>query len=201
MATQFSMLGIINAALVSQGQDEVSTNDGSHEWKILSRNWPLIVEAELEDGNYRFTKAERTLLNRVAGKFGYDDGYLIPGDVLHVRRLWQEDALGDRTEPDWTQDGEYVYFDDRLNDGVIAECIIVAEPDLWRPNFARGVQMKLEAVILRAIKEEYGEAAQMEELAETYFQRARVKSSNAGSAHTAYRMGPIAKARHRVGPR
>ena len=199
MASQFSMLGIFNAALVSQGQDEIALGDGSHEWRILSRNWPTIVEAELEDGNYRFTKNERFLNTRADGSYGYDDGYLIPGDVLHVRRLWIEDERGDRREPDWTQDGTHVYLNEP--NGVIAECIIVSEPDLWRPNFVRGVQMKHEAVILRAIKEEYGEAAEMEDMAEIYFQRARAKSSNSGSAHTAYRKGPIATARHSRGAR
>lgn len=200
MSTSFSMLGIINAALLSQGQDQVSENDGSHEWLILSQNWPAIVEAELEDGNYHFTRREDTLTTTVAAKFGFDYGYQVPLDVLHVRRLWIEDNLGDRTEPDWTQDGTAVYVDENTNP-IIVESIISSEPDLWRPNFVRGVQMKMEAVILRAMKEEYGEALQMEQQAEIYFQRSRTNSSRSRAPRGAYRRGPIAEARFRRGPR
>ncbi len=200
MATQFSMLGIINAALLAQGQDQVSENDGSHEWLILSQNWPSIVEAELEDGNYHFTRRQDTLTTPIAGKFGFKYGYQISLDVLHVRRIWIEDSLGDRTEPDWTQDGSAVYLDDNVN-LIIAEVLVSSEPDLWKANFVRGVQMKMEAVILRAVKEEFSEAGAMEQQAEVYFQRARVSSTRSKSPHTPYRKGPIAKARSRRGPR
>ena len=63
MASSFSMLQIINAALVAQGQYPIDTNDGSDEWELLSRNWPLIVEAELEDGAYQFSKQQFSLLH------------------------------------------------------------------------------------------------------------------------------------------
>lgn len=194
MSTTFSMLQIMNAALISQGQDEIlSENDGSVEWRLLSRNWPTIVEAELEDGNYHFTRRQDFLQNRAAGKYGFDDAYLIPLDVLHVRRLWTEGQDGARIEPDWSSDGSYVYVDEPA--GVFVESVIADEPDLWGPNFCRGVQMKLEAVILRALKEEAGEAQQMEQQAEVYFQRARTRSSQQRKPQPAFRRGPIASAR------
>ena len=100
MATQFSMLQIMNAALIAQGRDEiVSENDGSNEWRLLSRNWPLIVEAELEDGAYNFTREQRELLTRSAGKYGYEDAYVVPLTALHVRRLWTQDEAGVRSFP------------------------------------------------------------------------------------------------------
>ena len=68
MATSFSMLQIMNAALVAEGFDEaLAENDGTVEWRLLSRNWPLIVEAELEDGNYHFTRKQAELLTRADG--------------------------------------------------------------------------------------------------------------------------------------
>lgn len=194
MSTAFSMLQIMNAALTSQGQDEiVSEGDGSVEWRLLSRNWPLIVEAELEDGNYGFTRRQDHLLTRTDGKYGYDDAYLIPGDVLHVRRVWSQAEDGTRYEPDWTADASYVFVNETA--GVYAESIIVEDADLWSPNFCRGVQMKLEAVILRAFKEEAAEAREMEQQAEVYFQRARSNSSRQRKPQPAFRRGPIAEAR------
>lgn len=189
------MLSIMNAALNSQGLDEIaSVNDGSVEYLVLARNWPLIVEAELEDGLYHFTRQQTQLLTRTDGKFGFNDGYMLPGDCLTVRDLWILDN-GERIERDWTQDNQYVYLDNAS--GCYIEYLVAASESLWTANFARGVQMKLEAVLLRAVKEEYGEAREMEQQAEVYFQRARTQSSKARSATPPYKLGAIAEARHR----
>lgn len=191
------MLQIINAALIAQGQYVVDANDGSDEWDLLSRNWPLIVEAELEDGAYQFNRQQFELNNRVAGLFGFDDGYAVPLTVLHVRSLWTEDTSGVRSFIDWTQDGTNVYVD--YDAGVFIEGVICAQEDLWGANFSRGVQMKLEALILRALKEEPGEAARMEAQAEACFDRARAISSKSRSATQPYVRGQIASARFRRG--
>lgn len=192
MATQFSFLQIINAALVAQGQYTVSDNDGSDEWSLLSRNWPQIVEAELEVGAYNFTREQATLVNRINGRFGYDDGYTLPLNALHVRQLWIEESRG-RRFADWTQDGSSVYLDGA--DGCVIEYVSVTTEDLWNANFCLGVQCKLEAVILRALKEEAREADAREAAAEMYFDRARVKSSRSRSATPPYREGRFARAR------
>jgi hypothetical protein len=187
------MLQIVNAALVSQGQYSVETDDGSDEWMICSRNWPLIVEAELENGAYSFSRQQQQLLTRIDGKFGFNDGYAVPLEALHVRRLWIETDLGNRIFPDWTQDGSNVYLDNA--DGCFVEIVVVANEDLWSANFCLGVQKKLEAVILRAIKEEEGAAAGMDAAAEMFFERARVKSSRSRAATEPYREGRFARAR------
>ncbi len=193
MATQFSMLGIINAALASQGMDEiVSLNDGTPEYRVLARNWPSIVEAELEDGAYNFARKHAELLTRTDGKFGFDDAYLLPLTVLHVRRLWLLEG-DQRIEPDWTQDGTYVHLDSE--DGCHIEYVEAAEPDLWSANFVRGVQFRLEAVIARSMKEEAGDAAALEQQAEIHFQRARTNSSKSRSPRQPYRPGRFADAR------
>lgn len=194
MSTEFSMLGIMNAALLAQGQEEIVVeNDGSLEFQTLARNWPGIVEAELEDGNYYFTKKQANLITRVEGLFGYDDGFLVPHDALHVRRLWIEGENGCRLEVPWVQDGQHVYLDSP--DGCWVEYIDVSGQHLWSALFSKGIQMKLEALILRSIKEEYSEAAQMEQEADEYLQRARTNSSKARSAKPPYKKGPIARAR------
>lgn len=193
MATQFSMLQIINAALAAQGQYTVTSDDGSDEWSVLSRNWPTIVEAELEDGAYSFTRREVVLLTRTEGAFGYDDGYAIPLTALHVRSVWTETDTGERTFIDWTQDGSNVYVNE--DGGCMAEILEVANPDIWSANFVRGVQCKLEALILRAFKEESTDSDRMEARAEQYFERARTISSKSRTAKSPYREGRFALAR------
>ena len=77
--------------------------------------------------------------------------------------------------------------------------MIVAQEDLWSANFSRGVQMKLEALILRALKEEETSAARMEMQAEVHFERARAISSKSRSATSPFMRGQIATARFRRG--
>lgn len=197
MATNFSMLGIMNAALISQGFEEIlSENDGTNEQRLLSRNWPALVEAELEDGLYHFTKKQVQITTRQEGLFGYADAYLVPQAALHVRRVWTEDDSGVRDFPDWVQDGNAVHVNSP--DGVWIEYLEVADPSMWGANFTRGVQMKLEAVLLR-FKEEVGAAERMEAQAETYFQRARTNSSRSRSAQEPYKASRFARARFRRG--
>lgn len=192
------MLGIMNAALLAQGQLEiVSENDGSMEYRVMASNWPGIVEAELEDGAYRYTKQEAELVSRQPGKFGFDDGYLVPDAALHVRQVWVQTSTGERCEMSWTQDSTAVYLNNA--DGCWIEYVICPEPDLWGANFVRGVQKRLEAVISRAIKEEFGEAEALDSAAEMYFQRARTISSKSRSGKPFYKKGPIASARNRRG--
>ena len=194
MASTFSMIEIMNAALITQGfSDAVSENDGSDEWRLLSRNWATIVEGELEDGLYSFTKEQTELLTRSDGRFGYDDAYLVPGDAIHVRRLWTVDDQGERDMTvDWVQDGTKVYVN--APDGVFIEYVTVADPSLWSANFARGVQMMLEACLLRC-REAYREAAAMAVEAQGFFERARKNSSRSRSPQSPYRAGRIAQAR------
>ncbi len=194
MTTEFSMLGIMNAALLAQGQEEVlSDNDGSIEWRLLFRNWPAIVEAELEDGFYNFTREQAELLSRTDGKFGMTDGYLVPHDALHVRRVWITNEDGERIQTDWLQDGSYVYLCNP--DGCFIEYLMVPDTSLWSANFTRGVQKKLEALLAMAVKEEASEARALEQDAEAYFQRARTKSSKQKSPQPLYRKGGISRAR------
>ena len=193
MATQFAMLDIMNAALISEGYDEIVVeNDGSNEWRLLSRNWPLIVEAELEDGNYFFTREQSFISLAQPGKFAFDWSYAIPQSCLHVRRLWTEDATGERNLPDWGQDGQRVYVNEAA--GVWVETVEAKTADIWTANFSRGVQMRLQALLLR-FKEEPGGAQMMDQQAEVCFQRARTHSSKNRSTTEPYKVSRFAKAR------
>jgi hypothetical protein len=118
---------------------------------------------------------------------------MVPNEALHVRRLWTEDAQGNRDfDVEWMQDGTHVYVD--KNDGVWVEYATAEDPALWSANFARGVQMKLQAILL-TFREERSAAAQMEAAAENYFQRARTNSSRGRSPTEPYRRSRYAKAR------
>lgn len=192
MTTQFSMLGTINAALISQGMDEVAVGVDTPEYRVLTQNWPTIVEAELEDGNYSFTKKEANLLTRSPGLFGFADAFAVPNSALHVRHLWL-DVSGRRYDTKWVQDGTHVHLDNA--DGCIIEYLESADPSLWSANFTRGVQYRLEAVLLRSVKEEAREAAAMEQQAEIHFQRARTNSSKSRSAVPPLKPSRIAAAR------
>ncbi|MBT9385472.1 hypothetical protein KM176_16480 [Pseudooceanicola sp. CBS1P-1] len=195
MANTFSMLGIMNAALTAQGVEKLSSPyDGSPEALALLENWPLIIEAELEDGHYNFTRSEERLLTRIDGKFGFSDGYRIPSAGLHVRHVWTLNDSGGRCFPDWSSDDSYVYLD--AADGCYAEVLISQDPALWGANFAAGVRAKLEAVLLR-MDDESGTA--MEQMAEASFQRARTVSSKARKRDDLHRESRIAAARFRRG--
>lgn len=186
------MLGIINAALVSQGMDEVAVGEDLPEYRLLVLNWPQIVESELEDGLYAFTKQEATLLTRSDGKFGFDDSYAVPNACLHVRHLWTETS-GIRSEVDWVQDATHVHLNSTT--GCVIEYVSVADESFWSANFTRGVQCRLEAVLLRAVKEEISEANIMEQQAENYFQRARTNSSKSRSPRPPMKESSFARAR------
>lgn len=193
MATNFSMLGIMNAALVSVGYDEITSEyDGTPEFRVMSRNWPFIVEAELEVGLYSFTKQQATLNSRIDGKYGFADGYLVPGDAMHVRHLWKP-GIETRSFSDWTQDGTAVYLDSV--DGCVVEYVVAADPHLWGANFAQGVQFKLQAALQRGLMGEFGEAAQSDQMAQLSFEAARTVSSKSRAARPTMRPGGIAAAR------
>jgi hypothetical protein len=188
--TSFTRLGIINAALLAQGQTELgSENDGSLEWRTLAAQWPQVVEGEMEDAAMRHNIVEEEVATRVAsGKFGYTSRYLTPFDALHVRRVFVWDGVEGSTRTyhdDWYQDAEEIHVN--ADEGIWVEYVEVVDPDLFGPNFARGIQKKMEAIICRALKEEHGLADRMEQEAEFFLQRARTASAASKGAQPLFR--------------
>ncbi len=191
MRTQMSMLTIINAALSAQGLDEVtSLQDGSPEFRIMSRQWPFIVEAALETGRFPFARNEYFTQSRVPGKFGFDDGYAFPEVALHVRSVWT--VVNDvKVDPIWVQDGSHVYVDEP--GGVWMEYATVPDPSFWGANFSQGVQLRLQAVIARATQS--GDASGLDGQAEIAFERAMTAASKSRSDQIPTRMSSFAAAR------
>lgn len=198
MATQFSMLGIMNAALAQRGWDEVvSVNDGTPEFRLMQRQWPRIVEAELEDGNYEFSRQEITLVALTPGRYGFDNSFQLPADTLHVRHVWFE-VSGTRTTCDhWSMDDDGLYLTLPAGADCVIEYIHTSDAAAWSARFATGVQYKLEAALLRGLEGEAQEAAQMDQAGEIEFQKARTKSSKSKSPDPITRQGGLARARFR----
>jgi hypothetical protein len=186
MATNFTRLTIINAALLSQGQTELQAeDDGSLEWRTLAANWANLVESELEDAAMAHSFVEEELPARAGdGSFGFSDRYLTPSAALHVRDVWTEDASGERTRIDWYQGRDAIHVNSA--NGIWCEYVDCSETTDFPPLFVRGVQQSLEAIILRALKEEYGNADKMDARAQSHFQRARTSSSNQKSKRRFY---------------
>ena len=193
MSHEYSMLGIMNAALTAVGLDEiVSENDGTPEYRAMLRNWPGIVEGELELGRYEFTRVEFHLQSRIDGKFNKDDGYLIPGDALHVRRLW----LKGNIDTDWSSDGTAVYLDGAV--GCYVECLVTPDASIWSATFAKGVQCSLEAVLYR-MTSDMSAAREADLRAVEKFDQARTVSSKSRSARPVVRASSFAEARFNGG--
>jgi hypothetical protein len=194
MSHQFSMLWIMNAALVSVGLDEiVSDEDGTPEFRAMARNWPGIVEAELEAGRYEFGRRQADLESRIDGKFGMPDGYLIPGDALAVRNVWTLTAGGARLfSTDWVSDGEAVYL--CATDGCTIDYLTAPDPSFWSANFSNGVQAKLEAVLYRAESDDTA-AREADARAEMAFQTARTVAAKERAARPLMRNSVFAQAR------
>lgn len=204
MATQFTKLQVINAALLAMGEVEVAENDGSNEWRVLEAQWAPIVEAELEDSNYAFSKVQANLLTRIDGIFGYNDGFQLPPAALHVRHAWIQDSSGStgtygnlsedprgtsRKMIEWVTDAGYIYVN--KSDGVWVEYLEVPDPSVFSATFISGIKMKLQAAALRSLREEYTDADRMDARADAYLQRARTNSSKSQSAR------PVTRSRSR----
>lgn len=199
MTTEFSMLGIMNAAMMAQGQESIlSENDGSLEWEMLFRNWPIIVESELETGRYNFTRTQLETTTHSAGRFGKEDAYLIPSEVLCVRRVWIADSVGSLYSIDWVSDGDYVYIDHPGGDyvdGITMDVTTVADQHVWNANFVRGMTLSLEALIAKGVKEEFREAKDLEMQARYFFEEARKVSSQERAPRPPYKQGRLSRAR------
>jgi hypothetical protein len=186
------MLSIMNAALLARGFEEiVNHEDGSDEWRLLSRNWPTIVERELEDGRYAFSRCEHVLVSRQPGAYGFEDAYILPAGVICVRNVRHILPDGD-VEALWSQDATRVFVNH--NAGVRIEGFTVPDAGFWGANFTMGIQKRLEAVLMRSI-EDPRSAAEADGEAEIAFQRARTLSSKARTPSPAYRRGRYAEAR------
>lgn len=197
MAEQWTRLGLMNTALVNRGWDEiVSEEDGTPEYRNMARNWPLIVEAELEEGAYDVTRVEASPAALTSDSFGFEHKFAIPGDALHIRKVWLISG-GQRYHCDnWLQNSTHVFLTLPSDSYTCTiEYIVSADPSVWGANFATGVQLMLEAGLARGLEKDPVASRELMAQAAEYFQRARTKSSKSRSAGPAVRQGGLANAR------
>ena len=217
-------LEIVNAALLETGNGaRQAEDDGSCENLISNANWDMLVAAELEAFHYSFARKSKYLHEKVQGDFGFQAGFLLPGDALQVRGLFIEadehrcPCDGDPMIPrvSWEQVGQIIYLNDCIlrrrkscpddKAGVWAEftsCDI--DPQHWSPNFRLGMKYRLAAVFARGINEESGEGDRYEALADRHFTAARKRSAlQRGSERLHRRRGRLVSAHMGIahGPR
>lgn len=188
----FSKIQLFNAALTATRCNTITSNDGSKEWLLLESNYPTIVDAALERGKLYFGRERVDLTSRVPGKFGYDDGYVLPADVLMVRHVWIDDII---TE-DWTADDDTVYVN--AISGVECEYIKKPVEQTFSRQFDLALIFKLQAVILRW-KEQYSEADAMDQRGDFELLRARTVSSGQRGKTRPLREGRVMSRRRHGG--
>lgn len=183
-------LQIINAALTQTGNNPLTKWDqASPEGIVIRANYEIEVLAELECAPYSFARKTAYLTKKVEGNFEYAFGNALPEDSIKVRNLYLipahckgERAIGCYRCDDWDEVGCEIHWG--LSKRACADniCPLIEythRPDeaKWPPNFVKAISQRMQAVILRAINEENGEARNADNDAEFSSMKARLKSS------------------------
>jgi hypothetical protein len=167
-------LTIINRALTATGNTPISADDEtSDEWTAASSGFDRIVSELLWRRNWQFaTRLQR--LNRVGDSTwpGYQDVFAKPQDCLFFIDCYRPDIAALVTAPQsyWgfrdsnrAPDFDYKIIGDRIHcvapEGAVALYTpfpVGAQP--WSVGFTEVLTRKLEAFLLRALNEDYGEA-------------------------------------------
>ena len=163
-------LTYINAAALRVGEEAITdASDGSPLGKIASHNYELLVRAEL--GKHRWRFASKTVaLNAISGT--PDEpwlyAYTAPTDLMLLRTV----KAGGKPIP-YEQMYNKVLTDTDPDTGVIAHYAWRPPESYWPPFFGEIIIRRLEAMILRSIKERHDEAKERDTAAEVQFREAR----------------------------
>ena len=193
-----SKITLYNAALLRTGNNAVVEGDGSFIWQALEANYSEIVRAAFEDQEFTFGKARETLTSRAEGRFGYDDAYTMPSEVIHVIDVFLDEVSAARLGESWEIDSSTnEVMIDAGTRTVEVEFIRVGLEHTWSAQFAKGIQRRLEAVIKDAI-DETSEAEALDMDADYKFLKAGVKSSKNRSKERVRRGGRLVRAHRGV---
>lgn len=192
---------LFNAALLRTGNNSVTSGSGDFIWQALEANYDEIVRSAFEDTEYPFGKARITLTGRSVGRFGYDDAYAMTSSVIHVVEVYfAERSASDLQEP-WEIDAETNELMVNARGQVIEiEHLKVGLEHTWSATFARGIQLRLEAVI-KDVLEETEEAQAKESEADFLLLKGGVKASKNRSGQNVWKRGASRLARARRGGR
>ncbi len=182
---------IFNAALLRTGNDPATEGEGNGLWLALEANYDEIVRSCFEEGDgvFPFGKARHELTSRLNGTFGYDDGFALPVDAVHVIEVYIDSRPAAALLLPWEIDGESNVL--LVNSGarkVEVEYVRRGLEHTWSAQFALAVQRKLEAVIKDAL-EESEESASKERDAEFHLLKAGIVGAKDRSARKVWRKG------------
>lgn len=187
---------IFNAALSRTGNTSVAEGDGSFIWQALEANYDEIVRDAFESQEYPFGKARKTLTSRATGRFGYDDAYTMPNNVVHVTQVYLNERRASDLGESWEIDAETnELMIDASSRTVEIEYIKVGLEHTWSAAFARAIQMRLEAVI-KDVVEEVEEAGARDSEADFQMLKAGIKASKNRSKARVKRGGRLVRAHH-----
>lgn len=185
---------LFDAALLTTGNSTSVLGSGSAIWQALEANYDEIVRAAFEVQEYPFGKARTTLTGRSAGRFGYDDAFQMPSDVIHVTDVFLDTYTVDHGIRKWEIDAStnelLINADERV---VEIEYLKTGLEHTWSANFARGIQKHLEAVI-KMVEEEDNEAVARENSGDAIFLKAGIKASGNRSKRRVFRGGRLVRA-------
>lgn len=174
----------INAALTRTGNAPItSLDDGSAASVVATQNYEAIVTAELSKYPWRWAAKTQTL-NLLAGTPAppWQHAYQRPTDVLLLRVV----------EVDGEPIDYEVQFDKVLCDAS-ADAQVIAKYT-WRPSepywpgwFAEALTQRLEALFLRALREDFAKADARDGSAENAFMVARRRDAQQQTPARPYR--------------
>lgn len=193
-----SRITIYNAALLRTGNKEVIDGDDTFLYRTLEANYDEIVRQAFEEQEYPFGKARKSVTSRSDGRFGYDDAFTMPNDVLHITEVWLDECSSVDLSESWEVDTETnELMVNAGNRSVEIEYLRVGQEARWSASFTKMIQRRLEAVIKDAL-EEPSEAAALDQEAEYMGMKAGTKASRNRSSNRVRRGGRLVRA-HRGG--
>lgn len=185
---------IFDAALLTTGNATSVLGSGSFILQALEANYDEIVRAAFEEQEYPFGKNRTTLTGRSVGRFGYDDAYQMPSDVIHVTDVFLDTYTVDHGIRKWEIDASTnELLIDAESRVVEIEYLKSGMEHTWSSKFTRGIQKRLEAVI-KTVEEEDGEAMSRENEADSIFLKAGIKASKNRSKRRVFRGGRLVRA-------
>lgn len=149
-----SKITIFNAALLRTGNHAATAGNGSFITQALEANYDEIVREAFESAEFPFGKAREALTSRAVGRFGFDDAYLMPSDVIHVVEVYLGGYAASDGQVKWEIDAETnELLVSAGTQTVEIKFLRVGLEHTWSASFARGIQRKLEAVVKDVIEE------------------------------------------------
>lgn len=146
-------------------------------WQALEANYDEIVRAAFEDQKFPFGKTRVQLSSRSEGRFGFDDAFVYPSEIIHIDDVYLNNRRAADLLEAWEVDAETRELMINASGRTVEiDGIKRGLEYTWSGKFALGVQRRLEAVIKDVI-EEAEEASAKDADADFQFMKAGVKGS------------------------